>query len=437
MESLEDYLSRKYEELKLLSGALSGVTSVRRPRSIEEVIEQKFKLAGMLKAEHESRGWALTETAWANPSGFRSGPFAFHYDYQRADLNVQGPMFYDFLAPQNTETIYTSSGMAAISALLFALIPIVVSAEILLLPGSYGETVELIDRFAHHLTPIEMTAPPFRAGSRTAARRIFLLDSCISATAFDAIFRWPSPDLDLIIFDTTCFSSSSGRLRRVIGWARQWGISLILVRSHTKLDSLGVEYGRLGSVACVDVGENSATGCQLLHELAAETRNTVRLFGGAALPAHFPPYMGTRSYRTLTDNRVAAMLRNCRRAAKYFESMLPALTAELHFAHGLYVTLLPWTTWDERQARDAALGISNDLMAVGLPLRHAGSFGFDFAAIEWCKDRVRDRYVLRFCIADLPTQTGDRVVEAVAGWWSGKAERLTLDVPREAADPVS
>jgi hypothetical protein len=45
MESLEDYLSRKYEELKLLSGALSGVTSVRRPRSIEEVIEQKFKLA--------------------------------------------------------------------------------------------------------------------------------------------------------------------------------------------------------------------------------------------------------------------------------------------------------------------------------------------------------------------------------------------------------
>jgi hypothetical protein len=136
--------------------------------------------------------------------------------------------------------------MAAISALLFALIPIVVSAEILLLPGSYGETVELIDRFAHHLTPIEMTAPPFRAGSRTAARRIFLLDSCISATAFDAIFRWPSPDLDLIIFDTTCFSSSSGRLRRVIGWARQWGISLILVRSHTKLDSLGVEYGRVG-----------------------------------------------------------------------------------------------------------------------------------------------------------------------------------------------
>jgi hypothetical protein len=42
---------------------------------------------------------------------------------------------------------------------------------------------------------------------------------------------------------------------------------------------------------------------------------------------------------SLTNKRVAAILRNGRRTARYFGSALGGLTAELHFAHGLYVTL--------------------------------------------------------------------------------------------------
>lgn len=82
---------------------------------------------------------------------------------------------------------------------------------------------------------------------------------------------------------------------------------------HTKLDSLGAEYGRLGSVAFV-CWEKSVSRRSKLKELPAETRNVVRLLGGAALPAHFPPYVGTRLYRELTNKRIAAILRNSRRA---------------------------------------------------------------------------------------------------------------------------
>jgi hypothetical protein len=163
---------------------------------------------------------------------------------------------------------------------------------------------------------------------------------------------------------------------------------------------------------------------QFLQALLAETRNAVRLFGGAALPAHFPPYVGAPAYRTLTDKRVAVMLRNNRRTTRYFSAALAGLYAELHFVHGLYVTLAPARTLDEHQARDVVAELCADLGRKGLPLRHAGSFGFDFGAAEWSMDRIRDRYVVRIAVADLPTSLWDEVIAAVAAWWKAHERRV-------------
>ena len=243
-----------------------------------------------------------------------------------------------------------------------------------------------------------------------------LLDSSASASAFDAGLQ-STKALDLLIFDTTCFSSASGRIRRVLGRARELAIPVVMVRSHTKLDSLGAEYGRLGSVGFVDWEKNVSSGSKL-EELPAETRNAVRLLGGAALPAHFPPYVGTASYRELTNTRIAAILRNSRRASRYFATALPGLTAELHFVHGLYVTVSSQQPLDEATARRAAAEMSNDLALAGLPIQHAGSFGFDFAATEWFHNPTTDRYSIRIAASDLPNTIWDDLIEAIAQWWS-------------------
>src|SRR5436190_14017960 len=143
MENLDAYLDRKHAELSLLSSFLATPLKLRAPISVVDVIEQKFQIAAALKAEHALHDWAFTETAWVHPARLRSGPFKFAYDYQRADLEVRGPSFYEFDDSAN-ETIYTSSGMAAISALLLATSQLISGADIYVLPGSYGETLELI-----------------------------------------------------------------------------------------------------------------------------------------------------------------------------------------------------------------------------------------------------------------------------------------------------
>ncbi|MBR1272742.1 hypothetical protein JQ629_35220 [Bradyrhizobium sp. AUGA SZCCT0222] len=426
METVEAYLARKREELELLNSSLRDPLTIRFPRSVAEVIEQKFHLASALKAEHALHDWAQTETAWTHSGRPRSGPFEFKYDYQRADLEVTGPSFYALEnLPSRSRTVYTASGMAAISALLMATAPVFSEADIVTMPNSYGETTELIDGHATHLRRVELGATLAEITKFSGSGpRILVLDSCTTAGAFEAILKCAQLRLDLILFDTTCFSSGSGRILRALSWARSAATPIILLRSHTKLDSLGVEYGRLGSVVSAPCPRAEDAKQQLLETLMTETRNAVRLFGGAALPAHFPPYVGSPAYRSLTNKRVAAMLLNSRRMAHCISAQLPGLAAELHFAHGLYVTLASAKALDENQAREIVAELCADLRRRGLPLRHAGSFGFDFGAAEWSKDRIRDRYVVRIAAADLPTSLWGEIVAAVGAWWKARERRV-------------
>jgi hypothetical protein len=429
METVEAYLTRKNEELGLLNSFLGNPLTIRRPASVAEVIDQKFRLAAALKAEHDLHDWTLTETAWAHSGRQRSAPFEFRYDYQRADLEVRGPSFY---SPENGaqgDTVYTASGMAAISALLMASAPVLPEADIFMGPNSYGETIELIDDYARHLTRVDLADLPDRIVRGTRSR-VLLIDSCAPASGFEATLRDVQPGIDLIIFDTTCFAGGSRRIGRVLRRARSARIPVVMVRSHNKLDSLGVEYGRLGSAVFIESPGRKGAEPQLLQRLRAETRNAVRLFGGAALPAHFPPYVGGEDYRRLTDRRVAMMLRNSRRTTQHFSSFLADLADELNFAHGLYVTLAPARTLDEKEARDLADEMCDDLARAGFPLRHAGSFGFDFGAAEWCFDRARDRYAVRLAIPDLPTSAWDEVTKAVATWWAARERKRTRATER-------
>ena len=161
-------------------------------------------------------------------------------------------------------------------------------ADVLISPGSYSETGELIQRYARHLRTVELTDENL-IGQR-GSPQLLLLDSSVPAWSFEAALCALNSSVDLVIFDTTCFAGGSAMLRRVLRLAERSDVPVVLVRSHTKLDSLGVEYGRLGSIAFMNT---KSRACALeLHRLFIETQTAVRLFGGAALPDHFPTYVG-------------------------------------------------------------------------------------------------------------------------------------------------
>ncbi|MBV9776959.1 MAG: hypothetical protein JO143_07915 [Acetobacteraceae bacterium] len=430
MESLASYLRRKRHELWLIEACLAGPASAEQARSLEEVAEQKFRAGAAVKAEQARSTWALTETHWAEGTSLKVGQFEVAYTYQRADLAVHGPPLYDGASQRVVWSGYTSSGMAALATVLMALGRTLGGAVVMMRPDGYPETRQLIETYGPRIGVAASfeTRPP-QADPR--ALRVLLLDSGVPAR-----FSVPDPAsaaaADLLVFDTTCLATSSGRLARVLRRADEAGLPSVLVRSHTKLDSLGIEYGRLGSVVLLVPPRVTPERRRYAERLAQEVADAVRLFGAAAVPAHLPPFVGGAHWRRLCRQRVARIIRNNRRAARRLSALLPGPWAARCYQHGLFLTLDPGTEQNENEARSVASALAHALHEAGLPVRQAGSFGFDFAVIDAFPAVGSERFILRLAVADLPGAVVDAIATEAAAWaGSGQAGRRSAGCARD------
>ena len=431
METIERYLDRKCREISLLNQCLACPLELPRPASPEAAIEQKFRLAAAIKAERVLQHWSMTETAWTAHRHATSGAFEFSYGYQRADLRVHGPPVYRTLLTRGAhlvqQTIYASSGMSAMAALLSALSRVCDGADALVPDGCYGETRELIDSFAGRF---RMPSPEAAAGSPRSGdsgMRIALIDSSVRAGFFD-FEKVATDDIHLVIFDTTCFARSSARIGRVVDWAVRAKLPLALVRSHAKLDCLGIEYGRLGSVVIAVPLQGILNGRRKwLTGLIRATSEAIRLLGAAPIPANFPPFAAGPAFERCTTDRIAAIIRNNRRMVRSVSARVRTASAVASFQHGLYFTLEPAGNASVEDATGLAGSLCRELEAQALPVAHAGSFAFDFVAIDRFADSWSRRNVIRVAASDLPVSVIDRVAECIVEAWTRHGPRSRID----------
>ncbi len=127
---------------------------------------------------------------------------------------------------------------------------------------------------------------------------------------------------------------------------------------------------------------------------------------------------GPVEYRDLTAARTAALIRNTRRLARRLAARLGGARSLRTYPHGLYFALAPGGDLRLKDVKRAAQALCDAVAAQRLPVKHAGSFGFDFVAVEWFFDALLRRNVLRIAGADLPRPTIDAIGDAIADWWA-------------------
>lgn len=421
METLEAWSARKRDETNLLRDMLDQPPPPPPALGgLESPIEGKFHLAALLRAQHARGAWATTESHW-HDDALDCAPFAIRYSYQRFDEIVTGPPIYDAVArgaPQPfTWTSYAGSGMSAITAVMLSLSRAADAANIHMGDGAYFETAMLVRAYFPQLRLLSDGVAIAPAPPLPNAANILLIDSFAPTRWFDPAPARNLGPIDLAIFDTTCFAASSGRIDRVLAWADREGVPLVLVRSHLKLDMLGIEYGRLGSAVFVlPRGVRRRTAIELFQRLALGTRDAVRLTGAAAVPIALPPFVAHPSYRALTRRKLSRTMANMRH---FVRGLLDSgFRAELlqPYAHGLFCTLFPPGLADRADARRLVEPLIARLREAGVPVRRAASFGFDFVAIDEYSDVWHDREGLRIAMADLPTETIDMLLQRTMAW---------------------
>ena len=136
--------------------------------------------------------------------------------------------------------------------------------------------------------------------------------------------------------------------------------------SHTKLDTLGIEYGRLGSAVFLTFAEVPLAKLARWRNLARSTPKIVRLLGSAALPAHFCPYADGPTYWRLSSQRSAAMLHNGRLIAHTLARRI-GQSAVRRYRHGAFAALVPPRPWEESEAVAEARQLVEMLADGGFP----------------------------------------------------------------------
>lgn len=400
-ESLPAYLARKRQEISLIASPLASSSILERMRleTPGDIIGLKFELAAALKARDASVSWNRTETNWSNGEGFAAGPFGASYGYQRADLDITGPDIYR-LPGFEMRTLYAASGMAALSVTLEALQNAKAGLTLRAPRDVYPETAELLRAMR-----IEDAGPHSDGVLADSSAREGAL-----ALPFDT-----SEGSGVVIYDTTCAWRGANEVKAVAALAARRASALILVRSHAKLDSLGVEYGRLGSIVLA-VPQGVAMETHLATKELFETmREIVRLTGRGPSLAHFPPFACGQRYEQLSQARVARITSNQRLLVEMLRAGSPGLRLAC-YRHGLYLTLAPATPLGRERCADLAGDLAVRITTSGVPARHAGSFGFDFFATEWFEDRLQGTHVVRVAVPDLPSGLVARAGAAIGVW---------------------
>lgn len=211
-------------------------------------------------------------------------------------------------------------------------------------------------------------------------------------------------EAEIIIIDSTCWSLESEELSLLI---RQNPEALIFViRSHSKLDMGGVEFGSLGSVLVLSPESKDKD----LSPLTQDLELIIKLSGLAPSLDDIPPFLFDAEFMSLNEDRITTIKKETNRIREAIsELQVPHLS---YPAHGTYFFLtFPAHTTLKRQ-NIIIQALFQFLKAKSTDFKRIPSFGFNFLAITPYIDISTSELVIRFAPSLEPVEN-DKLITSL------------------------
>lgn len=413
-ETTLGYWERKNDEVALLREYLElgpGPALVTVPDLVHEKLVLRARMLARFIEDHP----LLTESNLGGDYAMDLDGASVGFSYQRYDMRVRrkpfAPWIYPALASRRWCSLgaLTASGMSAVTAVLTALDLLHEKPRPLYLaPGTYFETGQFAANYLYQLR-VEETLPEV-----VSYCGVLLLDSIARDDPLPWIGSRPLGTLCAVVVDTTCYDVSAPEIGRVVERCRAESVPCLLVRSHLKLDTLGLEYGRMGSIAMVLPRPCPEARARFAKHLRRRIHDyLVKTGTGLSIPSYFPLSSHPR-FRWFNDRRNAIMRENnLRAAATLAEIVHPRATARVTpFHHGRFFYLqLPIGPRPGHEGRELAGALLESCVSA----RTAPSFGYDFVGITRMVDpKDRQSCLLRVSLPDYASDMIEPAVEAIA-----------------------
>lgn len=405
MENLAAYSARKRREAALLE-RVPSVSLPDPPPNLSGPAAEKLAVFRRRAANPAAAAWP--ETNWSERGELSLGDHRLRYRYQRFDLTADAPPIYPAvdLAGAVETAFFTSSGMAALAAVFLALDRILVGPlEMWSLRDAYFESQHLAARYTKGLRLVLASgfAELSERREREARRAMVHVDSiCADLAGVSAALN--DPDVVMVLFDTTCFHRTDPRIAAIVAEAFDRSLAVILVRSHMKLDTLGLENGRLGSVVVyAPPGMKAAAkdGIEGVRRLVPDVIRSLGL-GPKASDFFLAASRDTAELVALSAERAARTADNCVMMAAELQAGLWPAVGLRRYQHRMFLTLHhPHWTEPEPVQRciETVVGAAR---AAGTCVVSANSFGFDFTVCADVLDVSSGLFALRIAPSDEP-----------------------------------
>jgi hypothetical protein len=331
----------------------------------------------------------------------------FTFSYQRDDLKITSKnkirTFYPEAHHLNVpcQGFFTSCGQAALSTAL------------LLVQHVYPGTRVHFDRFiyweTHRFLKLNRLLKPSGPFS-------ILFDSSTESPDTFARLQRLMPKAKSLIVDTTCWPLQSERIDQVVGLAKKYQVPLLLARSHIKLDSMGMEYGRLGSLVVVANGQK--------HALIEKLEPLLSSCGSKAPLAQIYPFYWDQDFHKL-NNKWQSRIQAANRS---FESSLDRSFDQsqrknfFHFSHGLYSWYALPKTVTKRRLMNELKVLAGSLNFSEIPHKFNASYPWDilsvtvFTAAHNYGPQLAGRPIVRFSVGDFNDELVERLARVVNTW---------------------
>ena len=394
----KEYIKYLNDELKIFSNKSKQIDDIDN-KTLKEVIKRKRLLQSKLIKQFHTKNYMSRNTN-INHKSITEGKFNFSYDYQRYDIKITQNDYLDFFYNCKEKDYYyyfTNCGMSALYATF----------------TSFKKHNYKIDRIGNIYVEIERMLDEYLIDEKEVKGTILYIDS---SSYIDIEELLKDKDLSVysgFIFDTTDYLDDL--CLPIINKLLKYGKIICLVRSHLKLDMLGTEWNKLGSI-CVINPKNISNKDKELSNKLKETMNIVlSIIGGFAYPENIPLIWNDSNFKKINSKRIELIKKN----SSYLYDRLTEVFDKDEVCypfHKMFVLLRINHKLTLEEVDKEIDKYIKDCKYKGL-VNFADSFGLDYYALSNYWESMDAEYPdVRIIVPDYPEEINKLIIDDMIIW---------------------